>query len=125
MVMRNHELVESGACPYVFAPELGSGPSPPVRLSPIIPTVGAVQTFGVVGRGSNGRSVDRQSKGAIPALRSLLGGGEDCTSDNVLNVASPLAAQQQFRSDDLYQSNWYRESSSDKSKTRNEMHIDF
>ncbi|OLY84968.1 hypothetical protein AYI68_g856 [Smittium mucronatum] len=146
--MRNHELVESGAYPYGFAPEvdawrvvaedrnsealasisiealelsgdldpsvnlagkpvmedlvssllrlsLSSSTNPPVRFSPIIPTVGAVKTLSVVSTGSNGRSVDRWSKEAIPALRSL------------------LAIQQQFRSKDLYQSNWYMESASD------------
>ncbi|OLY85797.1 hypothetical protein AYI68_g6 [Smittium mucronatum] len=55
---------------------LNSGPNPPVRFSPVIPTVGAVQTLSVVSTGSNGRSVDRRSKGVIPALKSLLGEGE-------------------------------------------------
>ncbi|OLY79167.1 hypothetical protein AYI68_g6771 [Smittium mucronatum] len=166
MVMRNHELVESGAYPYGFAPEvdawldaaedrdsevsasisiealelsgdldpsadlagkpvmedilssllglsLSSGPIPPVRFWPIIPTLGAVQTLSFVSTGSNGRSVDRRSKGAIPALSSLLGEGEESTSNRFLSVASPLAAQKQFRSEDVYQSNWYRESASD------------
>ncbi|OLY81715.1 hypothetical protein AYI68_g4177 [Smittium mucronatum] len=166
MVMRNHELVESGAYPYGFDPDvdawrevakyrdsevsasisiqalelsgdsdpsvnlaggpvmedivssllgpsLGSSPNPPVRFWPIFSTVGAVQTLSVISTGSSGRSLDRRSKGAIPALRSLLREGEECTSNSVLKVASPLAAQKQFRSEDLYQSNWYRESASD------------
>ncbi|OLY81922.1 hypothetical protein AYI68_g3963 [Smittium mucronatum] len=154
MVMRNYDLVESGAYPYGFYPEasesisiealelsgdldpsvklaggpvmkdivssllglsLVSGPNPPVRFSPIVPTAWAVQTLSVVSTGSNGQSDDRRSKGAIPALKSHLGEGEGCASNSVLNVASPLAAQLQFRSEDLYQSNWYRESSSEKS----------
>ncbi|OLY78648.1 hypothetical protein AYI68_g7296 [Smittium mucronatum] len=72
-------------------------PNPPVRFSPIIPTVGAVQTLSVVSTGSNGRSVDRRSKGVIPALRFLLDESERCTSNSALSVASSLAAQQQFR----------------------------
>ncbi|OLY83611.1 hypothetical protein AYI68_g2248 [Smittium mucronatum] len=39
---------------------LNSGPNPPIRFSPVIPTVGAVQTLSVVSTGSNGRSVDRR-----------------------------------------------------------------
>ncbi|OLY84976.1 hypothetical protein AYI68_g851 [Smittium mucronatum] len=166
MVKRNHDLVESGAYPYCFTPEveawrevaedrdsevsasisiealevikdldpsvnlagelfmedlvssllllsLSSGHSPPLRFSPIIPTVGAVQTLSFDNAGSNEKSVDRWCKGAIPALKSLLGEGEECTSDSVLGVASSLAAQQQFRTDNLYQSLWYRESSSE------------
>ncbi|OLY83331.1 hypothetical protein AYI68_g2533 [Smittium mucronatum] len=166
MVMRDHELVESGAYPYGFAPEvdawrevaedrdseasasvsmdalelsgdlepsvdlagepvleelvssllglsLGPGPNSPVRFSPIIPTVGAVQTLIVISTGSNGRSADRWSTGVITALKSLLGEGKECASNSALGVASPLAVQQQFRGDDLYQSNWYRESASD------------
>ncbi|OLY79138.1 hypothetical protein AYI68_g6801 [Smittium mucronatum] len=92
---------------------LNSGPNPPVRFSPVIPTVGAVKKLSVVSTGSNGRSVDRRSKGVIPALRSLLGEGEGGTSDSMLVAASPLATQQQFRSEDLYQSNWYGNSASD------------
>ncbi|OLY85167.1 hypothetical protein AYI68_g646 [Smittium mucronatum] len=67
----------------------------------------------VVSTGSNGRIVDRRSKGEIPALKSLLGGGKGCTSDSIFDFAPPLAAQQQFRIEDLYQSNWYRNSASD------------
>ncbi|OLY80429.1 hypothetical protein AYI68_g5476 [Smittium mucronatum] len=102
MVMRNHDFFESCAYPYGFAPEVeawrefSSGPNPPFFST-----------------GRNGRSVDRRSKGVIPALRSLLGEGEECASNSVLGVASPLAVQQQFRSEDMYQSNWYRESASD------------
>ncbi|OLY83610.1 hypothetical protein AYI68_g2247 [Smittium mucronatum] len=92
---------------------LNSGPNPPIRFSPVIPTVGAVQTLSVVSTGSNGRSVDRRSKGVIPALKSLLGEGEGYTSDSMLVVASPSATQQQVRSEDLYQSNWYGKSASD------------
>ncbi|OLY81717.1 hypothetical protein AYI68_g4174 [Smittium mucronatum] len=92
---------------------LNSDPNPPVRFSPVIPTEGAVQTLSVVGTGRNRRSVDRRSKGAIPALKSLLGGGEEYASDSIFGVAPPLATQQQFRSEDLYQSNWYRNSASD------------
>ncbi|OLY84700.1 hypothetical protein AYI68_g1128 [Smittium mucronatum] len=55
---------------------LNSGPNPPVRFSPVIPTVAAVQKLSVVSTGSNERSVDRRSKGVIPALKSLLGEGE-------------------------------------------------
>ncbi|OLY85720.1 hypothetical protein AYI68_g88 [Smittium mucronatum] len=107
MVTRNHDLVESGAYPYGFAPEvdawrelaedrdseasasvfmdalelsgdlnpsvdlagepimeelvssllglsLSSGPNPPVRFSPIVPTAGAAQTLSDVSTGSNG-----------------------------------------------------------------------
>ncbi|OLY84812.1 hypothetical protein AYI68_g1019 [Smittium mucronatum] len=92
---------------------LSSDPNPPVSFSPIIPTLGVVQTLSVVSTGSNGRSVDRRSKRAIPALKSLMGDGEECTSDSMFKVASPLAAQQQFRSEDLYQSNWYSNFASD------------
>ncbi|OLY78683.1 hypothetical protein AYI68_g7261 [Smittium mucronatum] len=165
MVMRNYELVESGAYPYRFAPEVDawrevaedrgseasasisiealelredldpsvkltgepfiqdlvssllglsliSGPNPPVRFSPIIPTMGAVQTVSDVSTGGNGRSVNMWIKGAIPALKSLLGEDEECTSNSILGVSTPLTAQQQFRSEDLYQSNWYREPAS-------------
>ncbi|OLY85746.1 hypothetical protein AYI68_g56 [Smittium mucronatum] len=77
----------------------------PVMLSPVIPTVGAVKTLSVFSTGSNGRSVDRRSKGVVPAIKSLLGEGEGHTSDSMLVVASPLAKTQQFRSEDLYQSN--------------------
>ncbi|OLY82634.1 hypothetical protein AYI68_g3242 [Smittium mucronatum] len=166
MVMRNHELVESRAYSYGFAPEveawrdvaedknidalasisiealelsedldpsvdlvkkpvmedlvssllglsLGCCPNPPVRFSPIIPTVWDVQTLSVFSTVSNGRSADRRSKGAIPALKSLLGEGTECASNSALDVASFLVAQQQFRKRDLYQSNWYRNSASD------------
>ncbi|OLY82354.1 hypothetical protein AYI68_g3527 [Smittium mucronatum] len=92
---------------------LNSDPNPLVKFSPIIPTVGAVQTLGVFSTGSNGQSVDRWRKGVIPALKSLLGEGEGCPSNSMSKVASPLAAQQQFRSEDLYQSNWYGNSASD------------
>ncbi|OLY77831.1 hypothetical protein AYI68_g8139 [Smittium mucronatum] len=92
-----------------------SDPNPPVRFSPVILTGGAVKTLSVVSTGSNRRSVDRRSKGVIPALKSLLSGGEGYTSDSIFDVAPPLAAQQQFRSEDLYQSNWYRNSASDTS----------
>ncbi|OLY82653.1 hypothetical protein AYI68_g3220 [Smittium mucronatum] len=92
---------------------LNSGPKPQARFSPIIPTVGAVQTLSVVSTGSNKRSLDMRGKGAIPSLRYLLGEGEEYTSDSVLEIASPLAAQQQFPREDLYQSNWYRESASE------------
>ncbi|OLY80541.1 hypothetical protein AYI68_g5361 [Smittium mucronatum] len=51
--------------------------------------------------------------GVIPALKSLLVEGEDYTSDSMLVVASSFATQQQFRSDDLYQSNWYGKLASD------------
>ncbi|OLY84987.1 hypothetical protein AYI68_g838 [Smittium mucronatum] len=121
MVMRNHEFFESGAYPYGGSPEvdlarelvmevlassllglsLNYGPNPPVRLSPIIPTVGAVQTLSVVSSGSNRRSVDRQSKGTINTLRSLLGEGAECASNSALSFDSPLAAQKQFRSEEL------------------------
>ncbi|OLY85212.1 hypothetical protein AYI68_g605 [Smittium mucronatum] len=94
-------------------PSFSSGPNPPVRFSPIIPTVGAVQTLSVVSTGSNGRSADRWSNVVIPALNSLMSEGEEDDSNSTLGVSSPLAVQQQFRSEDLYQSNWYRESASD------------
>ncbi|OLY84687.1 hypothetical protein AYI68_g1140 [Smittium mucronatum] len=153
MVMRNHELFESGAYPYGFVPDikawrevakdrgsdtsvssssevfaLGEGldpsvnlageavkddltsslmdlslsfdPNPPVRLSPIIPN-----DWGY-----------RRSNGVIPALRSLLGEGDRCTSNSVLNVSSAFAAQQQFRNENLYQSSWYKESAFDNIK---------
>ncbi|OLY82432.1 hypothetical protein AYI68_g3449, partial [Smittium mucronatum] len=77
---------------------LSSIPNPTVSFSSIIPTLGALKTLSIVSTGRNGRSVDRRSKGVLPALSSLLGEGEKCTSDNVLGVATPLAAQQQFRS---------------------------
>ncbi|OLY80805.1 hypothetical protein AYI68_g5094 [Smittium mucronatum] len=50
-----------------------SGPRSRVRFSPIIPTMEAIKKLSVVSTGSNWRSVDRLSKGEIPALRSLLG----------------------------------------------------
>ncbi|OLY85717.1 hypothetical protein AYI68_g85 [Smittium mucronatum] len=92
---------------------LNSGPNPPVRFSPVIPTVGAVQTLSVVSTGSNGRILYRLSKGVIPALKSLLDEDEEYTSDSMLVVASPSATRQQFRSEDLCQSNWYGKSASD------------
>ncbi|OLY80327.1 hypothetical protein AYI68_g5580 [Smittium mucronatum] len=95
---------------------LGSGHSPPVRFSTIIPAVGAVQTLIVVGTGSKGRSVDRRSKGEIPDLKSLKGEGTEWASHSALSFASTLTAQQQFRSDDLYLTNWYKESASDTMK---------
>ncbi|OLY82842.1 hypothetical protein AYI68_g3029 [Smittium mucronatum] len=166
MVMRNHELFESGAYPHGFAPEveawrevandigsdtsvstslsafalgddldpsvdlageavmedltssltglsLSTEPKPSVRFSPIILTVGAVQTLSAVNTGSNGRSVDRRSKGVNPTLRSHLGEGGKCSSDCVISVASTLATRQQFRNEDLYQSDWYREPASE------------
>ncbi|OLY80593.1 hypothetical protein AYI68_g5306 [Smittium mucronatum] len=70
----------------------------------------------VVSTGGNRRNVDRKSKGVIPALKSLMGGGEGYASDSIFGVAPPLATQQQFRSEDLYQSNWYRNSASDNIK---------
>ncbi|OLY79354.1 hypothetical protein AYI68_g6579 [Smittium mucronatum] len=168
MVMRNHELVESGAYTYGVIPKvvalrglaayrdsdvsasisidalelskdldpsvnlsgepvmdklvsslpvlsLISGPNPPVRFMPVISNVGAVQKLSVVGTGSNGGSVDRWSKGAIPALKSLLGEEVECTSNSALSFASYLAAKKQFKRDELYQSNWYREYASDNS----------
>ncbi|OLY78807.1 hypothetical protein AYI68_g7137, partial [Smittium mucronatum] len=78
MVMRNHELVESGTAPYGFAPggedldpsvnlageavmediistlmglSLSVVPNLHVRFSPIIPTAGAAQTLSVVSTG--------------------------------------------------------------------------
>ncbi|OLY84363.1 hypothetical protein AYI68_g1474 [Smittium mucronatum] len=140
MVMRNHELIESSAYTYGFAPEvdawgevaedrdseasvsiyiealelsgdlepsvnlsgepvmeylvssllglsLGSGPHRQVRFSPIIPTMGAVQTLSDDTTGSNGRIVDRRSKGATPVLKSLLDEGEEYASDILLEVA--------------------------------------
>ncbi|OLY82602.1 hypothetical protein AYI68_g3279 [Smittium mucronatum] len=149
MVMRNHELVESGAYPYGFAPEvdawrevaedrdseasasmealeLSGDLDPSVDLSgeqvmeELVSSLlglslgsGTNPPASVVGTGSNGRSADRWSKGVISALRSLLGEGEEYASNSVLVVASTLAVQQQFRSEDLYQSNWYRESASE------------
>ncbi|OLY85766.1 hypothetical protein AYI68_g42 [Smittium mucronatum] len=84
---------------------LSADPNPPVRFSPSIPTMGAVKTLSVVSTGSNGRSADRRSKGVISGLKSLPGEGERCTNNSALSVASSLATQQQFRSEDLYQSN--------------------
>ncbi|OLY84503.1 hypothetical protein AYI68_g1324 [Smittium mucronatum] len=98
---------------FLLGLSLSSDPNPPVRFSTIIPTLETVQTLSVVSTGSNGRSVGRRGKEDIPALNSLLGEGEGCTSDSLFKVASPLATQQQFRSEDLYQSNWYRNSASD------------
>ncbi|OLY85117.1 hypothetical protein AYI68_g697 [Smittium mucronatum] len=72
---------------------LSSGPNPPVRFSPIIPTMGALKILSVVSTGSNGGSVDRRSKEVIPALGSLLGEGKLCTSNSLLDVASSLARQ--------------------------------
>ncbi|OLY83728.1 hypothetical protein AYI68_g2125 [Smittium mucronatum] len=77
---------------------------------------GTVQTLSVFSTGSIEQSVDRSGKSVMSALRSLLGEGEECTSDNLLGIASPLAAQQPFRSEGLYQSNWYKESASDTGK---------
>ncbi|OLY85789.1 hypothetical protein AYI68_g20 [Smittium mucronatum] len=153
MVMRNHELVESGTYPYWFSPEVEawrmiaedrdsdasafisidalelsrdldpsvdlagetviSGSNPPVRFSPIVPTMWAVKTLSVVSVGSNERSLDRWSKDEIPALNSLLGKGSECAINGALSVASLLAAQQRFRSDDMYRFNCYRESASE------------
>ncbi|OLY83118.1 hypothetical protein AYI68_g2750 [Smittium mucronatum] len=72
-----------------------------VRFLPVIPTVGAVQTLSVFSTGSNRRSLDRWCKGAIPALRFLKGDVEKATSNSAPSAASPLAAQQIFRSEDL------------------------
>ncbi|OLY80543.1 hypothetical protein AYI68_g5357 [Smittium mucronatum] len=151
MVMHNHELFESVAYPYGFAPDvyawrevskyrdsdvsasisieaielsedldqfvnlagetvieelvtsllglsLSPRPNTPVRLSPVIPTLGALKTLSVTSTGRNCGSVDRRSKGAIPVLNYLLGEGAECASNSALSVASPLATQQQFRS---------------------------
>ncbi|OLY78020.1 hypothetical protein AYI68_g7939 [Smittium mucronatum] len=78
---------------------LNSYPSPPVRFLPIVTTEVAVKTLSVVSTGCNG---------------SLLGEREEYTSDSMFEIASSLAAQQQFRSKYLYQSSYYRESDSDK-----------
>ncbi|OLY80122.1 hypothetical protein AYI68_g5788 [Smittium mucronatum] len=93
---------------------LTADPNIPVSFSPIIPTLGAVKKLSVVSTGSGGRSAYRQSNGVIPAPRSLMGECERSTSNSALSVASYLVTQQKFRRDDLYQSNWYRESSSDR-----------
>ncbi|OLY79020.1 hypothetical protein AYI68_g6922 [Smittium mucronatum] len=98
---------------YLMGLSLSADPNPPVRFSPIIHSVGAVKTLKVISTGSNGLRMDRRSKGVVPALRSLVGEGERCDSNSALSVASSLATQQQFRSEDLYQSNWYRESASE------------
>ncbi|OLY83910.1 hypothetical protein AYI68_g1935 [Smittium mucronatum] len=113
MFMRNHELVDSGAYSYGFAPEvdawredlvssllllsLSSGCNPSVRFSDIIPTVGAVQTLSVVGTRSSGRSVDRRSKGEIIFLRSPLGEDEKSASNIALSFAPSLATQKGFK----------------------------
>ncbi|OLY80674.1 hypothetical protein AYI68_g5228 [Smittium mucronatum] len=98
---------------YFLGLSLSSGPNPPISFSPIIPTLEAVKSLGIVSTWSNWRSVDRRSKGVITALSSLVGEGKECTSDNVLGAASPLTTQQQLRSKHFYQSNWYIESASD------------
>ncbi|OLY82589.1 hypothetical protein AYI68_g3288 [Smittium mucronatum] len=92
---------------------LSSGSNSLVRLSPIISTVGYVQTLNVVSTGSNRRSLDRWSKEAMLEIKSLLGEGVEFTSNSALRVASPLSTQKQFRSEDLYQYNWYRKSASE------------
>ncbi|OLY82167.1 hypothetical protein AYI68_g3718 [Smittium mucronatum] len=84
---------------------LGSDPKPPVRLSPVISTVRAVQTLSVVSTGSKERGVDRRSKGLIPSISSLLGESEEYTCDSIIDVVSPLTAQQKFQGEDLYPSN--------------------
>ncbi|OLY80387.1 hypothetical protein AYI68_g5516 [Smittium mucronatum] len=165
MVMLNHELVEFGAYPYVFAPEvevwreeatdkdsdisvssssefsalgydldpsvnlavepvmedilysllgfsLSANPNPPVKFSPIIPILGAEHTLSVVSTGSSRPNVDSRSKRIIPAPRSLPGEGDECVSNSVISVASSLATEQQFQSEDLCQSNWYKKSTS-------------
>ncbi|OLY84004.1 hypothetical protein AYI68_g1843 [Smittium mucronatum] len=105
------DLIGEPVIEYLISSLLGlslsSGPNPSVRFSPIIPTVGAVQTLIVFSTGSNGRSVDRRSKGLIPTLNYLLGEGVECTSNIAFSVASPLATLQPFRREDLYESNWY------------------
>ncbi|OLY77597.1 hypothetical protein AYI68_g8362 [Smittium mucronatum] len=116
MVKRKHEFVESAedrdsealASISIEALKLSEDleqsvklAGEPVMFSPIIPTVEAVQTLSVVSTWSNGQSVGRLSKGVIPALSHLLGGGEDYTSDSMLDIALPIAAQQQLRSEDL------------------------
>ncbi|OLY85044.1 hypothetical protein AYI68_g780 [Smittium mucronatum] len=136
MVMLNNELVESGAYPYGFATEveawrevledrdseasalisiealeLSGDLDPSVNLAsePVIKDL--VSSLLGLSLGSGPKP-----PGAIPALKSLLGGGEEYVSNNVLDVASTLAAQKQFRSEGLYQYNWYRESASDSIK---------
>ncbi|OLY79865.1 hypothetical protein AYI68_g6053 [Smittium mucronatum] len=91
----------------------------PIMFSPVIPTEGAVQTLSVVSTGGNRRSVDRRSKGVTPALKSLLGGGKGYASDSIFDVAPPPDTQQQFRSEELYQSNWYRKPASDNTVSKN------
>ncbi|OLY81707.1 hypothetical protein AYI68_g4186 [Smittium mucronatum] len=67
----------------------------PVRLSSIIPTIGL------------------RSKRVIYGLKYLLAEEDECISNDTLGVASTLATQKQFRSEDLFQSNWYSEPASE------------
>ncbi|OLY79820.1 hypothetical protein AYI68_g6099 [Smittium mucronatum] len=88
---------------------LSFDPTSSVRFSQIITTVWAVQTLSFVSTGSKRRSVDSLSKGAITALRSLLGERVKSTSNSTPRVASSLAIKQHSRSEGFYQNNWYRE----------------
>ncbi|OLY77841.1 hypothetical protein AYI68_g8126 [Smittium mucronatum] len=131
MVMCNHNLVESCAYSYGFAPEISIDalklsedldPSFNLAGEPVMEDLvsyflglslsSSPNPQVVVSTESNGRSVDRRSKGAILALNSLLDEGAEYASHNALSVASLSATQQKFSIDDLYHSNWYRETAS-------------
>ncbi|OLY83502.1 hypothetical protein AYI68_g2354 [Smittium mucronatum] len=128
MVMRNNESDESGAYPYGISTEveawtevaddidsdtlvssssevlaLGDDLDPSINLAG--ESVMEDLTSSLMGLSL---SADPKSPGATGEV--WIGG----VRDNIaLSVASSLATQQQFRSEDLYQSNWYRESNSD------------
>ncbi|OLY84036.1 hypothetical protein AYI68_g1808 [Smittium mucronatum] len=128
MMKRYHELVESGGCPYWFAPEVdawrevaedrNSGASASVSmdalelsgdLDPSVDLVGEpVMEELVSSLLELSLNSDPNPPGAMGEV--WIGGVRD---DSIFSVAPPLAAQQQFRSEGLYQSNWYRNSASD------------
>ncbi|OLY82710.1 hypothetical protein AYI68_g3161 [Smittium mucronatum] len=129
MIKRDHELVESGAYPYGFVPEVDAwrevaenrDTGEPVMEDIVSSLLGLSLNSDPSPHGKalayySYRGGYRWSKGVIPALKSLLSEGERDTSNSMSNVASPLAAQQQSRSKDLYQSNWYGNSASDNPK---------
>ncbi|OLY81760.1 hypothetical protein AYI68_g4131 [Smittium mucronatum] len=86
-------------------PSLSSNPSPPPPDKILVYYFyrWGCTTLSVFSTGSNGKIIDRRSKGEIPALNSLLDESAECASNNAIQIVSSLATLQQFRIENLYQ----------------------
>ncbi|OLY82854.1 hypothetical protein AYI68_g3017 [Smittium mucronatum] len=133
--MRNHELLEFGAYPYGYASEVDAWREVAedcdrytfVSISSQVSVLGD-DLDSYINLTKEPVTEDLESSllelsislcpypQKVPRLLLLplqLVETDDCTSNSSLSVASFLAARQQFRAEDLYQYNWYREFSSE------------